>query len=98
MTVPMYASIASVVIALIPPLQSVLGRTKPLVQAIKSAGQCSSACGEIVQEDPLLTWPWSPPPHSPDDSGCPRRILLHPASSAAGGQAGVAARGAHVRQ
>jgi hypothetical protein len=42
MTVPMYASLISIFIAMIPPLQSTLAKTRPLTEAIKSAGQCSS--------------------------------------------------------
>ena len=42
MTVPMYAALLSIFIAMIPPLQAVLGRVKPFEQAVRSAGQCSS--------------------------------------------------------
>lgn len=42
LTVPMYSAILSIFIALIPPLQRLLNEAKPLTQAIKSAGQCSS--------------------------------------------------------
>ncbi|WWC87148.1 uncharacterized protein L201_002034 [Kwoniella dendrophila CBS 6074] len=41
MTVPMYAALLSIFIAMIPPLQSQMARIKPLEQAIKGAGQCS---------------------------------------------------------
>lgn len=42
MTVPMWSACISIVVAMIPPLQATLVRTKPLTQAITSAGQCSS--------------------------------------------------------
>lgn len=42
LTVPMYSALLSIFIALIPPLQRLLNEAKPLTQAIKSAGQCSS--------------------------------------------------------
>lgn len=42
LTVPMYSALLSIFIAMIPPLQVQLNRAKPLTQAIKSAGQCSS--------------------------------------------------------
>ena len=42
MTVPMYAALLSILIAMIPPLQYRLGKVKPFEQAIRSAGQCSS--------------------------------------------------------
>ncbi|WWC59132.1 uncharacterized protein I303_101680 [Kwoniella dejecticola CBS 10117] len=41
MTVPMYAALLSIFIAMIPPLQAQMARIKPLEQAIKGAGQCS---------------------------------------------------------
>ncbi|WVQ97745.1 hypothetical protein IAU59_004859 [Kwoniella sp. CBS 9459] len=41
MTVPMYAALLSIFIAMIPPLQGQMARLKPLEQAIKGAGQCS---------------------------------------------------------
>ncbi|WRT65095.1 uncharacterized protein IL334_002037 [Kwoniella shivajii] len=41
MTVPMYAALLSIFIAMIPPLQAQMARLKPLEQAIKGAGQCS---------------------------------------------------------
>nr|XP_019047525.1 endoplasmic reticulum protein [Kwoniella bestiolae CBS 10118]OCF26455.1 endoplasmic reticulum protein [Kwoniella bestiolae CBS 10118] len=41
MTVPMYAALLSIFIAMIPPLQAQMTRLKPLEQAIKGAGQCS---------------------------------------------------------
>lgn len=41
MTVPTWAALASIIIALIPPLQAGLGKLRPLTEAIKSAGQCS---------------------------------------------------------
>lgn len=42
LTVPMYSALLSIFIACIPPLQALLNDAKPLTQAIKSAGQCSS--------------------------------------------------------
>lgn len=42
MTVPMYAALLSIFIALIPPLQSEISKIKPFEQAVRSAGQCSS--------------------------------------------------------
>jgi hypothetical protein len=38
----MYAALLSIFIAMIPPLQAFMARLKPLQQAIKGAGQCSS--------------------------------------------------------
>ena len=43
MTVPMYAALLSIAIAMIPPLQAVLSNAKPFREAVKGAGQCSSA-------------------------------------------------------
>lgn len=42
MTVPMYAALLSIFIALVPPLQRTLNELDPLERAIKSAGSCSS--------------------------------------------------------
>lgn len=42
MTVPMYAALLSIFIAMIQPLQREMAKFKPLEQAIKGAGQCSS--------------------------------------------------------
>jgi len=42
LTVPMYAALISIFIAMIPPLQAKLSKVEPLTKAIKSAGQCSS--------------------------------------------------------
>ena len=42
LTVPMYAALISIVIALIPPLQEWMKELKPVEQAIRSAGACSS--------------------------------------------------------
>ena len=56
LTVPMYSALLSIFIALIPPLQRLLNEAKPLTQAIKSAGQCSSRCPGIpVVEQAALT-------------------------------------------
>ncbi|ORY25349.1 membrane transport protein-domain-containing protein [Naematelia encephala] len=41
MTVPMYAALLSIFIALIPPLQAKISQLKPFEQAVRSAGQCS---------------------------------------------------------
>lgn len=41
MTVPTWAALLSIVIALIPPVQAKLAEIRPLTAAIKSAGQCS---------------------------------------------------------
>ncbi|WVQ76735.1 hypothetical protein IAR50_006409 [Cryptococcus sp. DSM 104548] len=41
MTVPMYAALLSIFIAMIQPLQAKMAEFKPLEQAIKGAGQCS---------------------------------------------------------
>ncbi|WVR04361.1 hypothetical protein IAU60_001362 [Kwoniella sp. DSM 27419] len=41
MTVPMYAALLSIFIAMIQPLQKFMAGLKPLEQAIKGAGQCS---------------------------------------------------------
>ena len=42
MTVPMYAALLSIFIAMIPPLQRLITKIKPFEQAVRSAGQCSS--------------------------------------------------------
>lgn len=42
MTVPMYAALLSIFIAMIPPLQRAMATLKPVEQAIRSAGACSS--------------------------------------------------------
>jgi hypothetical protein len=42
MTVPMWAALISIFIAMIPPLQAFLNRMEPVKKAIKGAGQCSS--------------------------------------------------------
>lgn len=42
MTVPMYAALLSIFIAMIPPLQAWMAKIKPVEQAIRSAGACSS--------------------------------------------------------
>lgn len=42
LTVPMYAALISIVIAMIPPLQAGMKELKPVEQAIRSAGACSS--------------------------------------------------------
>lgn len=42
LTVPMYAALLSIFIALVPPLQRTLNELDPLERAIKSAGACSS--------------------------------------------------------
>lgn len=42
LTVPMWAALISIFIAMIPPLQAFLGRMEPFEKAIKGAGQCSS--------------------------------------------------------
>ncbi|ODO03074.1 hypothetical protein I350_05919 [Cryptococcus amylolentus CBS 6273] len=41
MTVPMYAALLSIFIAMVQPLQAKMAEFKPLEQAIKGAGQCS---------------------------------------------------------
>ncbi|KAK1926685.1 auxin efflux carrier [Papiliotrema laurentii] len=41
MTVPMWAALISIFIAMIPPLQAFLGKLEPFEKAIKGAGQCS---------------------------------------------------------
>lgn len=48
MTVPMYAALLSIFIAMIPPLQHLMQKAKPLEQAIKSAGACSSGCAHCL--------------------------------------------------
>lgn len=42
MTVPTWAALISIFIALIPPLQARVSAVRPFVAAVKSAGQCSS--------------------------------------------------------
>ncbi|BGP32045.1 hypothetical protein JCM10296v2_003824 [Rhodotorula toruloides] len=41
MTVPLWAAVLSLVVACIPPLQSVLNKAEPVKSAIRSAGSCS---------------------------------------------------------
>lgn len=42
MTVPTWAALLSIFIALIPPLQAWISQIRPFVSAVKGAGQCSS--------------------------------------------------------
>jgi hypothetical protein len=74
MTVPMWSACISIVVAMIPPLQATLVKTKPLTQAITSAGQCSSEYRETGNGARLT-------PSSPAHIGRPRCILLQPANS-----------------
>ncbi|WVN88656.1 uncharacterized protein L203_103867 [Cryptococcus depauperatus CBS 7841] len=60
MTVPMYAALLSIAIAMIPPLQAKVAQVKPLEQAIKGAGQCSIPVTLVV----LGAFFYSPPPHT----------------------------------
>ncbi|GHJ90117.1 hypothetical protein NliqN6_6519 [Naganishia liquefaciens] len=58
MTVPMWSACISIIVAMIPPLQATLVKTKPLTQAITSAGQCSIPLTLVV----LGAFFYSPPP------------------------------------
>ena len=69
MTVPMYAAILSMIIALIPPFQRALKEVEPLERAIKSAGQCSSKWAMRFLEVLLII--------SPSHYGRARSVLLH---------------------
>lgn len=48
MTVPMYAALLSIFIAMVQPLQREMAKFKPLEQAIKGAGQCSSKHHHLI--------------------------------------------------
>jgi predicted permease len=64
MTVPTWAALISIIIALIPPLQARISDIKPFVQAVKSAGQCSIPVTLVV----LGAFFYTPPsPALPDD-------------------------------
>ncbi|ORX33480.1 membrane transport protein-domain-containing protein [Kockovaella imperatae] len=75
MTVPMYAALLSIIIAMIPPLQAAMGKIKPFQQAVKGAGQCSIPVTLVVLGAFFYTPPAPPqaialppdditPPHS----------------------------------
>ena len=49
MTVPMYAALLSIFVAMIPPLQEWISRIKPFREAVKGAGQCSSELALTVE-------------------------------------------------
>jgi hypothetical protein len=51
MTVPMYAALLSIFIAMIPPLQAAMAKLKPVEQAIRSAGSCSSKSPAFVYSE-----------------------------------------------
>jgi len=59
MTVPMYAALLSIFIAMIPPLQAAMAKLKPVEQAIRSAGSCSIPVTLVV----LGAFFYTPPPH-----------------------------------
>ncbi|KAK8846666.1 hypothetical protein IAR55_005753 [Kwoniella newhampshirensis] len=61
MTVPMYAALLSIFIAMIPPLQRQMARVTPLEQAIKSAGQCSIPVTLVVLGAFFYAPPQNPP-------------------------------------
>ncbi|WWD21974.1 hypothetical protein CI109_106462 [Kwoniella shandongensis] len=69
MTVPMYAALLSIFIAMIPPLQHQMARVTPLEQAIKSAGQCSIPVTLVV----LGAFFYAPPP----PSSLPQQSMNH---------------------
>lgn len=48
MTVPMYAALLSIFIAVIPPLQAFLNKLEPFERAIKGAGACSSESFRLI--------------------------------------------------
>ncbi|KAL7423264.1 hypothetical protein Q5752_002564 [Cryptotrichosporon argae] len=72
MTVPMYAALLSIFIALIPPLQARMSQIKPFEQAIKSAGQCSIPVTLVV----LGAFFYTPPPPIALGSDEPRGTFL----------------------
>jgi hypothetical protein len=74
MTVPMWSACVSILVAMIPPLQARLVQTKPLTQAITSAGQCSSRLWALFT-CPLLT------PLSSPHIGRSGRLFLHTSAS-----------------
>ncbi|BEI80618.1 hypothetical protein CcaverHIS002_0111470 [Cutaneotrichosporon cavernicola] len=65
MTVPTWAALISIIIALIPPLQAFVSSINPFVAAVKSAGQCSIPVTLIV----LGAFFYTPKPavHLPDE-------------------------------
>lgn len=67
MTVPIYSSLLSVFIAVIPPLQNLLNQAQPLKSAIKATGQCSIPLTMIVLGAFFYTPP-APPSDSPSTS------------------------------
>ncbi|KAK4689781.1 auxin efflux carrier family protein, partial [Tremellales sp. Uapishka_1] len=75
MTVPMYAALLSIFIAMIPPLQAALVQVKPLGQAIRSAGQCSIPLTLVV----LGAFFYAPPP-SQSSSSISKTVDPEPAS------------------
>jgi len=48
LTVPMWAALISIFIAMIQPLQEALSKAEPFVKAVKGAGQCSSEPFHLV--------------------------------------------------
>lgn len=48
MTMPLYAAVISLVVALIPPLQKLIGSIEPLVGALETAGACSIPLTMVV--------------------------------------------------
>ncbi|RXK37203.1 endoplasmic reticulum protein [Tremella mesenterica] len=70
MTVPMYAALLSIFIALIPPLQASIGKIKPFEEAVRSAGQCSIPVTLVVLGAFFYapSQPSIPPPQSPSES------------------------------
>ena len=75
LTVPMYSALLSIFIAMIPPLQAELNKARPLTEAIKSAGQCSSEWqgggGTSARAECDLS-------DSPPDVGRPGSLFLQP--------------------
>ncbi|OWZ66964.1 hypothetical protein AYX15_01874 [Cryptococcus neoformans] len=64
MTVPMYAALLSIFIAMVQPLQREMAKFKPLEQAIKGAGQCSIPVTLVVLGAFFYTPPSTHPPFS----------------------------------
>lgn len=58
MTVPTWAALVSIIIAMIPPLQHFVSGVRPFVAAVKSAGQCSIPVTLVV----LGAFFYTPPP------------------------------------
>ncbi|WVQ83865.1 hypothetical protein IAT38_006009 [Cryptococcus sp. DSM 104549] len=74
MTVPMYAALLSIFIAMVPPIQREMAKVKPLEQAIKSAGQCSIPVTLVV----LGAFFYAPPEPTPTSIELPTSTSTSP--------------------